>query len=223
MPSVRLVHRGTEPRMSSVDNDDLAIGNLAAAHFLDRGYKHFAYYARQQNQLNDREFGYGALLESRGHAHQFIEGVPSHPSYRVNALDRQADEKQQLLQWLKQLVKPVAVFCVADNAALIIAERCRELGFEVPHEVAILGVDNDIPVCELAFPPLSSIQTAGEEAGYRAAELLEQMVVHGSAPASLALPPIRVVSRQSTDAVITGDPWVTARCSAMTASSRRLS
>lgn len=209
IPTVHLSRRNSEPYTGSVDNDNLAIGELAAEYFVNRGYKHFACYARQGKPIpDDRLLGCQGFLTKRGYALDAIEAQPGHPADPSSSVHSKAEQGQRLLGWLEALPKPVAIFCVSDNAALIIAERCRELGLVVPHEIAILGVDNDIPVCELASPQLSSIQTAGEQAGYKAAELLEQMIVQGKPPALLQLPPIRVVSRQSTDVVVAGDPSV---------------
>ena len=42
--------------------------------------------------------------------------------------------------------------------------------------VAVLGVDNDVTLCELADPPLSSIDQDLERIGYEAASLLDRLM-----------------------------------------------
>jgi LacI family transcriptional regulator len=46
----------------------------------------------------------------------------------------------------------------------------------VPDEVAVIGIDNDPFLCELATPPLSSVDVGGERAGYEAAALLDRLM-----------------------------------------------
>lgn len=44
----------------------------------------------------------------------------------------------------------------------------------VPRQVAVIGVDNDSAVAELAPVPLSSVDSARERAGYEAAALFRE-------------------------------------------------
>ena len=81
----------------------------------------------------------------------------------------------------------------------------------VPDAVAVLGVDNDEVFCSLANPPLSSIALNAETAGYRAAELLDEMIqgrVHK--PRRICVEALRVVTRRSTDIVAVEDEDVAA-------------
>jgi LacI family transcriptional regulator len=77
----------------------------------------------------------------------------------------------------------------------------------VPNEVAILGVNNDYLRCAFGNPPLSSVATDRQLAGYRAAELLDQMMVTGRATGNedVRIDPIRVVVRHSTDVLAIED------------------
>ena len=47
------------------------------------------------------------------------------------------------------------------------------IGYRVPDEVAVVGVDNDEPLCELAIPPLTSIDPNPMQIGYEAAQFLD--------------------------------------------------
>ena len=79
-------------------------------------------------------------------------------------------------------------------------------GFNIPHEVALLGVDNDDLECELTHPPLSSIAIPARRIGYEAAWLLDQLM--SGKPVSREprlLPPVAVVTRQSTDILAIDD------------------
>ena len=101
---------------------------------------------------------------------------------------------------LMGLPKPVAILAANDIPARDLTDACRELGFRVPDRVAVLGVDNDEVECGLSDPPLSSIAIPAERIGYAAAELLDRMMAgEKTPPKTTFLPPVRVVTRQSTD------------------------
>jgi len=67
-------------------------------------------------------------------------------------------------------------------------------------------------VCELANPPLSSVQPTSRRSGYEAAALLARMMggeKHTDSPTQ-QVQPVRVVERQSTDVVAVADAKVAA-------------
>lgn len=85
-------------------------------------------------------------------------------------------------------------------------EACHRLGIRVPTDLAVLGVDNDPILCDFAQPPLSSITRPDEEAGFRAAQILQRAMearrlgraMADDAPPQVLLDPGPVVERAST-------------------------
>jgi LacI family transcriptional regulator len=117
----------------------------------------------------------------------------------------------RLQKWLAALPKPVGIFVPSDTWAYQISEVCRELGLSVPDEVALIAVQFDELVCELARPPLTSIALPAERIGVAAAGLLDRVLNPPRArPSNVLLPPLGVVMRQSTDIVAADDPDVAA-------------
>ena len=53
---------------------------------------------------------------------------------------------------------------------------CRTAQIAVSNDLAVIGVDDDDAFCMLCDPPLSSVRTSAELVGYRAAELLQDML-----------------------------------------------
>ena len=49
-------------------------------------------------------------------------------------------------------------------------------GLDVPEDVAVVGVDDDHLICNLSNPPLSSVAVNLGQAGYQAAELLDNLI-----------------------------------------------
>ena len=83
------------------------------------------------------------------------------------------------------------------------------MGLNVPHDVAILGVDNDLTACEFSHLSLSSVSTAAWQIGFEAARLLDGLMNGQPAPnEEILIPPDGVIRRRSTDTIIVGDPNV---------------
>jgi LacI family transcriptional regulator len=124
----------------------------------------------------------------------------------------EADHIRMLSEWLMALPKPVGILAVSDLRGLQILDACRRCGIAVPDEVAVVGADNDELMCNLCTPPLSSVALDLERVGYSAAQLLEQMMA-GKAPMKShmhLLPPLGLVTRQSSDTMAVTDREVAA-------------
>jgi LacI family transcriptional regulator len=105
----------------------------------------------------------------------------------------------------------LAVLANHAVAAHDLADLCQNLGLCVPDDVAILGVGDDELECDLAFPALSSVAIPGERIGFEAAKLLDEMLAgKRAAQMALYLPPVRVITRQSTNNFAVDEPVVTA-------------
>ena len=107
--------------------------------------------------------------------------------------------KARLAGFLAGLPRHAAVFAVNDNTAVEVLDACRLVGKRVPTDLTLLGVDN-LELCERTEPPLSSIQIDFEQAGYRAAQLLDAILAgHGEVPAEQRMfMPMLTVRREST-------------------------
>ncbi len=114
-------------------------------------------------------------------------------------------------EWLEKLPKPVGILTANDIPARELADACQRFGLRVPDDVALLGVDNDDLECGLSWPSLSSVATPARRIGYEAAKLLDELMAGKPAPREpMFLPPIAVVTRQSTDTLAIDDPAVVA-------------
>lgn len=111
------------------------------------------------------------------------------------------DEELPMDEWIAALPKPAAVMAAYDELAVKALGVCAQLGLRVPKQVSVLGVDNDLLLCQHSSPPLSSVLPDHEGMGYRAAKELEKLMSAKSKskpPKHLTIPPIRVVCREST-------------------------
>lgn len=205
-PVVDLTPSRLLPRAPWVKSDDNAIAWLAAQHFLERGFRHFAFCGDDRFPWSQRRGErFGLHVRGAGHAHHVFE-----PGTRPRERNSEV-EVGAIGNWLTSLPKPVAVFACYDNRGQQVLEACRRTGLSVPEEVAVLGVDNDEVLCALSPPPLSSITLNPRRAGWEAAALLS-LLMRGERlpPAAHLIPPVSVATRQSTDVLAVADPKIAA-------------
>jgi LacI family transcriptional regulator len=212
-----------------VDTDNGGIAALAAEHLLDRGLASFAYYGLPPVP---------AVIWSEARAAAFSRRL-AEAGYACATLAARHDATQwaalqhELGEWLLALPKPVGVMACDDVRARHILEACASVGLRVPHEVAVIGVDDDEFVCELSDPPLSSIVQAARGVGIEAARMLDRLMrrcdaaANGSGldgagahvplsagsrgvPPRVVVPPAGVVARRSTDTLAVADPVIAA-------------
>ena len=169
-----------------VTNDDTAHRRKAGAYLASCGFRRFAYCGVADTGWSAmRKAGFQESVAGvrEGDVAVFEEDLPWWESLA---------ESGPLRSWLAALVKPVGVFACNDTAGLKLAELCRAMGIAVPESVAILGVDDEDILCEMASPSLSSIRLDCESIGYRAAALLD--AVMAGAPGAEAAARMRVCS-----------------------------
>jgi LacI family transcriptional regulator len=192
-----------------VGADNEAVGRLAGAHLLDCGLRHFAFVGhRAQGYSIEREAGFRSAVERRAEIfHAYFEPIRHKfdPMGRIWALD------ERVRSWVQSLPNRVGVFTANDIWGLQITEVCRQVGRRVPDDVAIVGVDNDDLLCEMARPTLSSVALPAERIGAKAAALLDRLLAgKRSIGQPFLAPPVGVVVRQSSDILKLDDAEVAA-------------
>ena len=92
--------------------------------------------------------------------------------------------------------RPDAIFCANDLLALGTLTALREAGLDVPHDVAVVGMD-DTSMAAVSWPPLTSVDLGGSERAKLAAELLLKRIERpGRRASSVGVEP-RLVIRES--------------------------
>lgn len=191
-------------RFPTVKADNGPVGQLAAAHFLERGLRCFGYVgSASQLDATERKAAFCQALQETGH------GVACYHPPALLAFDplgRRWDLDRGVYRWLRKLPKPVGVFVPGDDWGVQLAEACRQVGLRVPEDVAILGVDDDDLDCELTRPRFSSVILPAERIGYEAAALLDRLLAGEKPPSEpILLPPTGVATRRSTEVLAIDD------------------
>jgi LacI family transcriptional regulator len=207
VPTVDLNDLYENLKLPWVGSNHKAIGRLGASHFVERGFRNFAF-CGFSNELwaAQRRDGFCEVVEKENLS------VPIYESpWRGSNVSRWDLEIGHIGKWLADLPKPIGVMACNDARALHLLNACQQAGILVPEEVAVVGVDNEEIFCELCNPALSSVAPDAERIGYQAAELLDQLM-SGQSPSSrqIVVDPVRVITRRSSDTLAIKDRTVAA-------------
>jgi len=182
-----------------VHTNDRSVGRLGAEHLLERGFRNFGFCEyKGEFWSEERREGFAATLKQHG----LSSAVYTMPVPGPGAGGPESWEGQQhrLADWLKSLARPVGIMATNDLMGQQLLEACQRLSIKVPEQVAVVGADNDEPICRIASPPLSSVIINDHQRGYEAAALLDQMMAGVRPPREpVYVEPAGVATRASTD------------------------
>ena len=175
--------------------DDAAIGRAAARHFLSLGnFRSFAFVHDTRDEIwtRERQAAFAATLAEAGHTCKTF--IPSSREGHAPA------RPHELPAFLRALPLPAAVLAASDLVAADVLHACTTTDLAVPDDVAVLGVDNDVGLCNRLVPRLSSIEPDFEEEGFRAVVALESLFGHTIKTDEKPLADVRLAERESTKA-----------------------
>lgn len=190
-----------------VETDDGIITTLAMEHLKDCGLQNFAFFGDPfYNWSLWRQQKFEELMDVPPEVlNTIVFNLPRRTEPRV----KWWTQREKIRDWLISLPKPIGIFACYDACGQQLLEICRYYNFMVPEDIAVIGVDNDELLCDLATPSMSSIIPNGELTGMLAAELLDRMM-HGEKLRSqkLSVAPLGVEKRISTDVLAVKDPHI---------------
>lgn len=207
-PTVDFSFRRPQLPFPRVLADHTGAANLAAEHFLSRGFSHFIFYSDVENWAYEEDGR--AFVEAIKQAGQTCTWLCWQRSSAFTKDRMQWKTKRQWLgAQLKKASKPVAIFAAADEQAVEILETCEGAGLAVPEQVAIIGMDNSLRAVEAMRTPISSVDTNLALLGYRGATLLDSLM-HGEPPPTepIRVPVAGLIARKSSDLVAVNHPGV---------------
>lgn len=178
-----------------VTSDDVAVGRVGAEHLLKRGFSTYAFLGDPNSQASAlRQSGFEAAIKEAGR-----------PVLVENIILKKHD---WYLEWVKSLPTPIAVMGYIDGYVRPVINAALSLGLRVPEDVAVLGVNNNLWNSIMAKASLSSVQLDAASIGTLAARTLDRLMKGEPSPPPQWVPPIGVVTRQSTDVIVSDDPVV---------------
>jgi LacI family transcriptional regulator len=198
-PTVDFSFRRPHLRFARVLEDHAHAAQLAAEHFLSRGFTHFMFYSDEDNwSYLERGQAFVAALRRAGHACEWLRWD------RASEYDTGRTQWTRKRNWLaarlKQAPKALAVFAANDQHALEVLDACEMARLAVPEQVAIVGAENYLLAPDAMRTPISSVDTNLETLGYNGAALLEDLMNGKPSPARpIRVPAVGVITRKSSD------------------------
>jgi LacI family transcriptional regulator len=207
LPTVDVSAARLIPELPWVETEDREIAQMAARHLMDRGFRTLAF-------CGEPVFNWSTWRQNHFVEYARQEGCECHV-YRGKASIEKGyswtRERARLGAWVRTLPKPVGVMACYDIKGQQLLDVCRDLGIAVPEQVAVIGVDNDVRLCRLCTPTLSSVVPDTRRAGYEAAQLLDRMMGGEKVSAEgILIPPAGIAKRRSSDTSAIQDPDIVA-------------
>ena len=190
-----------------VQTDHRSVAQAAVAHFVERGLRRCAIFQTGDTKIHGMirvAERYEDAVKSAGlEFARFVHGPRSREGW---TLGKQLDD---LTEWLAAQPRPMGLLCSDDDHGWRALTACRRAGIDVPNEVAVVGINNDVPLCESCDPPLSSIDSDQARIGYEGVRLLDRLISGESVSREpVNVPVLGIVVRQSSDTFAIADPEV---------------
>ena len=171
MPKVDVSFADLPEPIPRVRVDNVKIAQMAAEHFLSRGFHHFAYFSWPTVDVNSiRMENFFESLRKEGIPDESLHVIKQSSAKTLGDWDKY---QKEIFEQLQHLPRPLAVFAGQDNLGATLIEICLRNNIHVPEEISVLGVDNIEFLCDCMQVPQSSIVTRLEDLGYTAAQQLE--------------------------------------------------
>ena len=189
-PIVDLTIACPKVKLPRVISDHKALGALAARHFLERGFENFAWYASGLSHVHDlRRQGFAKAIRQAGHNLSNLSNFSSIPY-------------------------PLAVLAFDESDAARAIAECHLYGFDVPSDVAVMGIGNDPFLCENGDVTISSVDQNLGLAAREACVMLDKLMTSANgkrqAPSTILIPPAGVIPRASTETLAHPNPTIRA-------------
>lgn len=200
MPFVNTSSSENALGLPSVSVDNELIGEMGAKHLMECDVDKFIFVGPTDIPFVQQRYnGFKRALEGAKHTCSTIPYAPN-----KGAHDRFVSEDvilpAELMKLLGDLPTPVGIMATSDRVGFAVLEACRRKGLRSPEDVAVVGVNNDEMYCMLAHSSLTSIDVQARELGFRAGQMLDDLM-HGKElkEYSILIPPKGIVYRDSTD------------------------
>ena len=183
VPTVTVGWRDIDlPRVDAVANDDLLGATLAARHLIELGHRRIAHISGRVSQTSNlvgqlRRQGYEDTMRAHG--------LAGHIKVETGDFTEEGGYRAAV-RLLSSGQPPTAIFAVDDLTCLGAQSAASEMNVGVPGRLSLVGYDNSY-MARLRSIWLTSVDSAGLDAGRLAARTLLARVADPSRPAETHL------------------------------------
>ncbi|MFC4303956.1 LacI family DNA-binding transcriptional regulator [Cohnella boryungensis] len=189
-PFVLIGRSESHPDILMVDNDNVRAAYDAASHLIAQGHERIGFVSGPNNLTlsHDRLRGYEQALAEAS--------LPKRPEWIVEGefLQESGFRAMSLVMSLPE--RPTALVVIDDNVAFGVLRGLAELGYGVPDDICLVSFNN-IPLSELASPPISSVDIGTYQLGYSAVQSLLHLLQGERIHHNPIVIPHRLIVRES--------------------------
>jgi len=168
VPTVLLDALPDDLSVPSVVPDEVGGGYSAVRELIDHGHRRIAFATNTEDipATHGRPEGYQRALHEAG--------IPFDPALVTAEFCDSAGGYAASLRLLDVAaeVRPTALFCFNDRMAMGAYRAAAELGLAIPHDLSVIGFDNQELICDGLVPTLTTVELPHYEMGARAVALL---------------------------------------------------
>ncbi|MCX6875907.1 MAG: LacI family DNA-binding transcriptional regulator [Verrucomicrobia bacterium] len=161
----------------NVMSDLVGTGATATRHLQELGHRRIAHLTHARYLLNrdahELYLGYERAMREAGLQPQVF--THSLDQYRLGEPSSFYDCAVEAMEAVMAEPRPSAVLCYECFGAFRLIESATACGLAVPGELAVVGV-NDLDICKIAKPMLSTMRVGAYEIGRAAAEEMVRML-----------------------------------------------
>jgi len=207
IPHVYILGKSLSPKAPAVELDEAAIGRMAAEHLVHRGYRNLVMVSSSMMEwtlLRAQGFKDECQKNNIEPLHYQLSDAVLSPVWQPNCLGH----NQALHRVISRLPRPCGVFAMNDVAACFVIETARFCKIQIPSQMGVIGVDNDMIPNAAAGLSISSVEPPFRSVGWNATEILDELRTDKKPPLRTILAPVRIVVRASTDVFMVDNPLV---------------
>lgn len=197
-PTVLIDSSTADASVPSVVPDEEGGARLAVEELLKHGHRRIGFTTNIDDvpATRGRLAGYRRALESAG--------IGFDPSLVVARPSETLGGYEAAMELLSRTSRPTALFCYNDRMAAGAYRAAAERGLRIPHDVSVVGFDNQEILAEGVYPALTTVALPHYEMGEWAlntlADLLERSQAAGAADSS---------ARTTVEHAVLGCPLIT--------------
>ncbi|MBS0481636.1 MAG: LacI family DNA-binding transcriptional regulator [Proteobacteria bacterium] len=181
---------GADTIGATVGSDNFGAGRAAGEHLLSLGRRRIAFIGQADEhypEFADRYRGLCAALEAAG--------IDPDPALLRGGVSIEEDGRAAAQDLLTAGTGFDAIFAASDLIAIGAMRALSAAGLRIPHDVAIMGFD-DQPAASMTNPPLTTVMQDLKGAGELLVETLLARIEDRPVPDAVI--PARLIARQST-------------------------
>lgn len=189
------------PQLPTVRGSYRVAAKRVVEYYEKRQYQNFAYVGLRGEEYSEEQLKW--CREFTG------KDFPVFIMNRRDIASNGINSNTNLVEWLRTLPLPCAIFACYDLVGIHVIQACRKARLKVPEDIAVVGSNNDEIQCLLSPVPLSSLQSDTLKIGYETARTL-LCWMEGAPPIHYCtlIPGLGIVTRRSSDSIALRDPLI---------------